>query len=69
MLFHSFATIAFLASVLLFDQLSATKHGRFGQLARSPHRMAERMTKRPELEHRVTASSQYRFLNSHTESR
>jgi hypothetical protein len=67
MLSHSFATIAFLASGLLFDQLSAAKHGQFGQMARHPHRIAEQMMNLPKLEHRATASSQYRFLNSDTE--
>ncbi|KAN0072282.1 Alpha/Beta hydrolase fold [Elaphomyces granulatus] len=67
MLSHSFAIIAFLAFGLLFDQLSAAKHGRFGQMARHPHRIAEQMMNLLKLEHRATASSQYRFLNSNTE--
>ncbi|KAN0070598.1 Alpha/Beta hydrolase fold [Elaphomyces granulatus] len=60
MLFHSLAIIAFLASGLLFGQLSAAKHGH-------SNRIAEQMRERPKLEHRANASSQYRFLNSDTE--
>jgi hypothetical protein len=65
MLFYSLAIIACLAS-----GLSAAEHGRFGQIARDPYKMAEHnMMERPALEHRdiYTPSPQYRFLNSHTE--
>ena len=65
MLFHWLATIAFLASGLFSDQLSAAEHGRFGQIARNPYRISEDMMERPKLESRD--QDKYRFLNSDTE--
>jgi hypothetical protein len=64
MLFHWLATIAFLASGLFFDQLSATEHGRFGQIARNPYRTSEQMMEHPKLKNRNR--DKYRFLNSDT---
>jgi hypothetical protein len=65
MLFHCLATIAFLASGLFFDQLSAAEHGHFGKIARNPYRISDQMMERPKLKNRN--QDKYRFLNSNTE--